>query len=185
MGRENKKRRSFALGQKAEEQALRFLEESGYTVLRKNFRSTNLVSQNRKRNLDPKTEKKTTERRGGDIDLIVRKANTIVFVEVKFRSSNEFGDPLEQIRNAQKKRIIQLAELFMDQYPEICREIDEFRFDYIALTPQKTSRNMTQKTTSQRINDEKMNYKKETRSKANKIFQIEHVENAFDGSGFS
>ena len=59
------------LGELGEKLAKRFLEERGYTIICQNFRT-----------------------KQGEIDIIARdKYKTIIFVEVKTRTSLEYGNP--------------------------------------------------------------------------------------------
>ncbi|MCF0135871.1 MAG: YraN family protein [Lachnospiraceae bacterium] len=62
------------LGREAEEKAGRYLESCGYTILERRFRC-----------------------RFGDIDLIFRDGDQVVFAEVKYRKDRRFGDPAEYI----------------------------------------------------------------------------------------
>src|ERR1700740_2293120 len=72
--------RRGALGEKL---ARRFLRRNGYKILYRNFRG----------------------RRGGEIDIVCRDRDTLVFVEVKTRGGEEFGRPVEAIAVDQRNRI--------------------------------------------------------------------------------
>ncbi|MEI3186619.1 MAG: YraN family protein [Lachnospiraceae bacterium] len=63
-----------AVGSKYEQMAKEWLKKQGLTILAQNFRS-----------------------RTGEIDLIARDERTIIFVEVKYRSSVSAGDPAEAV----------------------------------------------------------------------------------------
>ena len=67
---------------------------------------------------------------GGEVDIVCRdkKANTLVFVEVKTRSSSRFGDPSSAVTPAKQNRISRgaLAWLRMLGNPDIL-----FRFDIV------------------------------------------------------
>lgn len=95
--------RRGALGEKL---ACRFLRKNGYKILYRNFRG----------------------RRGGEIDIVCRDNDTLVFIEVKTRGSEDFGRPFEAIRYDQKHRISRgaLAWLRMLDNPDIL-----FRFDVV------------------------------------------------------
>ena len=56
------------IGADKEQLAARYLDDNGYTVLERNFRN-----------------------KTGEIDIIAKKDNYIVFVEVKYRSNNKYG----------------------------------------------------------------------------------------------
>ena len=93
-------------GARGEKLAARFLRHNGYKVLHRNFRG----------------------RTGGEIDIVCRDKDTLVFVEVKTRGSEEFGRPFEAVRADQQRRISRggLAWLRMLDNPEIL-----FRFDVV------------------------------------------------------
>jgi putative endonuclease len=93
-------------GKRGEKLAARFLRKHGYKVLYRNFRG----------------------RTGGEIDIVCRDHDTLVFVEVKTRGSEAFGRPLETIRADQRNRIARggLAWLRLLDDPEIL-----FRFDAV------------------------------------------------------
>ncbi len=69
-----------------------------------------------------------------EIDLIVRKAPLLVFVEVKTRSSVRFGYPEATLQPAQVRRIVTAA----DQYLHLHPWAGPIRFDIVAivLSPQ-------------------------------------------------
>ncbi len=99
-------------GAHGEKLAARFLRKHGYKILYRNFRG----------------------RRGGEIDIVCRDGDTLVFVEVKTRTSEDFGRPIETIRSEQRQRISlgALAWLRMLDDPDIF-----FRFDVVeVLLPQ-------------------------------------------------
>lgn len=97
------------LARKGEELAAKHLEQKGYEILEKNWRLS----------------------RSGEIDLIAKKDNIIVFIEVKTRSSRTCGDGLEAIDENKQQQIITLAESYIAQnpVPENC----EFRFDAVSI----------------------------------------------------
>lgn len=93
-------------GARGEKLAAKFLRRRGYKILYRNFRG----------------------RSGGEIDLVARDGDTLVFVEVKTRGSEEFGRPFETISREQQRRIARggLAWLRLLDDPEIF-----FRFDVV------------------------------------------------------
>lgn len=93
-------------GATGEKLACRHLRQQGYKILHRNFRG----------------------RTGGEIDIVCRDDDTLVFVEVKTRSSEDFGRPVETIRPDQQRRISRgaLAWLRMLDNPDIF-----FRFDVV------------------------------------------------------
>jgi putative endonuclease len=100
-------------GQKGEEEAEKFFQDAGYTVLAKNY-------------LKP----------GGEIDLIVRKGDELVFAEVKSWAS--YGeDSLEQGIPRQKiKRIVRTSKFYLAEH----REFDGFFIRYDVLFVPGTGR---------------------------------------------
>src|SRR6516165_1469433 len=93
-------------GVRGENLACRYLKRSGYKILLRNFRG----------------------RTGGEIDVVCRDNDTLVFVEVKTRTREDFGRPLEAVDRAKQKRISRgaLAWLRMLENPDIL-----FRFDVV------------------------------------------------------
>lgn len=96
------------LGARGEKLAARFLRRAGFKVLYRNFRS----------------------RHGGEIDLVCREDDTLVFVEVKTRTREDFGRPLEAVNLAKQRRISlgACAWLRLLGNPEIL-----FRFDVVEI----------------------------------------------------
>lgn len=97
------------LGVRGEKLAARHLRGHGFKILYRNFRG----------------------RQGGEIDLVCRERDTLVFVEVKTRTREDFGRPLEAV-NRQKQRRISLgglAWLRLLGNPDIL-----FRFDVVEVT---------------------------------------------------
>lgn len=79
-----------ALGKKGEAQALEFLKKKGYKELAMNWR------------IDPY-----------EIDLIMIDKNDLVFVEVKTRSTDAFGNPLDAVNPRKRQKLIRAAHLFI------------------------------------------------------------------------
>ena len=50
---------------------------------------------------------------GGEIDLVALDRDTLVFVEVKSRSSAAFGEPAEAVDAAKRGRIVRAARAFL------------------------------------------------------------------------
>src|SRR3977135_1944734 len=94
------------LGKRGENLACQFLRKNGYKILYRNFRG----------------------RTGGEIDVVCRDRDTLVFVEVKTRTGEDFGRPFEAIDRDQRKRISRggLAWLRLLDDPDIL-----FRFDVV------------------------------------------------------
>ena len=81
---------THVIGQQAEDKAARFLEKRGLLVLTRNFRC-----------------------RGGEIDLICRDKNALVFVEVRMRRNADFGGAGASITIAKQRRIVLAAQHYL------------------------------------------------------------------------
>lgn len=79
-----------ALGAIGEEAAARFLRRRGYRIRDRNFRC-----------------------RLGELDLVAEHRGTIVFVEVKTRTTAEFGAPFEAISPFKQRRLALLATYYL------------------------------------------------------------------------
>ena len=63
------------------------------------------------------------------MDVVARRGGTIVFCEVKSKSADGFGDPLEMVSVAKAQRIRRVAEAWLAVRPELAAL--EVRFDVI------------------------------------------------------
>ena len=60
--------------------------------------------------------------RFGEIDLIMREGNMLVFVEVRLRTNSRFGGPGSSITSAKRQRLVHTAQHYLQQYGEMpCR----------------------------------------------------------------
>lgn len=57
-------------------------------------------------------------KRYGEIDFVVTHGSKIVFVEVKTRLSNKYGNPEESVTLQKQKRIIKAVQWFLNQHPQ-------------------------------------------------------------------
>ena len=87
-----------ARGRIGEDIAARALIEKGYTVLERNFSN-----------------------KFGEIDIIARDKNILVFVEVKAKTGVEFGSPEEMISPGKLHRIRSMATMYMKGEELPCR----------------------------------------------------------------
>ena len=71
--------------------------------------------------------------RVGEIDIIMRDAEQLVFVEVRYRKQNSFGDGLESV-NWRKQKKLQKAAAFYLAKNTPCNNLP-CRFDVIAARP--------------------------------------------------
>ncbi len=102
----------YEIGVSGETSATNYLKNNGYVILARNYRF--------ERN---------------EIDIICEKKGTIVFVEVKKRSGDKFGSPIEAITLEKTKKITFVAQQYL-----ISRELLDkcnARFDVIGITKDK------------------------------------------------
>jgi len=78
------------IGNKGEKTAENYLLKIGYEILERNFRA-----------------------KKAEIDIICKHANTLIFVEVKTRTSTKFGNPEEFVNQAKSAKVIEGAEVYM------------------------------------------------------------------------
>lgn len=83
---------NYEVGRKGESYARGFLESNGYCVLRSNYRCPI-----------------------GEIDFVCQEGNTVVFVEVKTRTSNEAGAPEEAVHFRKQRKLYRVAEWYLNE----------------------------------------------------------------------
>ena len=71
--------------------------------------------------------------RGGEIDLIMKDGQVIVFVEVRFRQSSRFGGATASVTLAKQHKLLQTAHLWLARHNGRFDTVD-CRFDVIAFT---------------------------------------------------
>ncbi len=98
------------LGSSAETTALEYLCNQGLVLIARNFRC-----------------------RGGEIDLVMLEQRTLVLIEVRFRSSDEFGGAAASVTPHKQRRIIRAARYLLTQQAALRRY--PARFDVIAVAP--------------------------------------------------
>lgn len=69
--------------------------------------------------------------RGGEIDVVAREGDTLVFVEVRFREGEEFGAPEETVGFAKRRRVITAAREYLRRV--LPSSWKEARFDVVAV----------------------------------------------------
>ncbi len=74
--------------------------------------------------------------RAGEIDIIAKKDDILVFVEVKTRSSNAFGTPAEAITLKKQQHIIRSAQFFMLEHAVVNTQV---RFDAIEVIDKRVN----------------------------------------------
>lgn len=100
------------LGKIFEQKACGFLKKQGLTLLEKNYRTP-----------------------FGEIDLIMQEKTDLVFVEVRYRLSNVYGDAVESIDTNKQKKILKSALHFLQKKDWL----DQYncRFDVIGYSKYK------------------------------------------------
>ena len=111
----NKRNSSRRAGERGEDLACRYLEDKGYTLVERNYRT-----------------------REGEIDLIMReegpRASPLVFVEVKLRRGMGFGDPLEAVTPKKQAKVRLMAEHYLAGKEEnFAARFREMRFDVVGI----------------------------------------------------
>lgn len=66
----------------------------------------------------------------GELDLVFLDQDSIVFVEVKTRTSNTYGNPELSVNSAKLERIQNAALLWLEAHPE---SVDDWRIDVVAI----------------------------------------------------
>ena len=94
-------------GKLGETAAVRYLAGAGWQIVERNYRC-----------------------RYGEIDIVARDGDTTVFVEVRTRSSDQFGAPEESVTYAKAQRMAQCALAYAQAHPEQCAA---WRVDFIAV----------------------------------------------------
>ncbi|MBF7095823.1 YraN family protein [Alkalibacter sp. M17DMB] len=94
-------------GKFGESLAVDYLKSLGYSILKRNYRC-----------------------RMGEIDIIAKRCEDVIFVEVKSRSSDEYGAPSESVPVSKQKHIIKTALHYLGTNTEF---EDNYRFDVIEL----------------------------------------------------
>ena len=71
--------------------------------------------------------------RGGEIELIMKDGQTIVFVEVRYRQSSRFGGAAASVTLAKQQKLLQTAHLWLARHNGSFDTVD-CRFDVVAFT---------------------------------------------------
>jgi len=95
------------LGKRGEELALRFLKKKGYKIVERNYIC-----------------------KMGEMDIIAQEKDTLVFVEVKTRTSTAFGPPQLAVNSAKQ---MQLSKVALNFLKEKRLEDIKARFDVVAI----------------------------------------------------
>jgi len=110
----NQKRQE--LGKKGEDLADDYLKRKGYSIVHRNFRMGR-----------------------AEIDLIATFQNVLIFIEVKTRSSTQFGFPEEFVTSHKEQMLFQAA----DEYCETMNVDLPIRFDIVAIVINNSTSKIT------------------------------------------
>lgn len=103
-------KKTLSKGKFGENLALKYLHAKDYKLLHANFYI-----------------------RGGELDLITQKDGIIVFVEVKLRSGEKFGTPVEALTHAKKRKLVRTIFTFLGTLPYYVNwQLDLVAIDYDA-----------------------------------------------------
>ena len=95
-------------GAAAERDAAQLLASAGYEIVERNFRC-----------------------KAGELDIVARDGDVLVFVEVRSRSDDEHGTAPEMIQRTKQRRVIRVARCYLEA---VAPDFDECRFDIVAIT---------------------------------------------------
>ena len=94
-------------GRLGEELARDFLKKRGFRILESNYRCPE-----------------------GEIDIIARQKDCLVFIEVRTKTSREFGSPEESVTQAKKKRMVTIAQYYRQTHD---KTLPLWRIDFVAV----------------------------------------------------
>jgi len=94
------------LGKKGEQLAVDYLLKNNYDIIERNYRFDK-----------------------AEVDIIAKKRETLAIIEVKTRSTSEFGDPQDFVKPKQIQRLVKAVDEYVTE-----NDLDvEIRFDIIAI----------------------------------------------------
>lgn len=94
-------------GKLGEDIAVEYLKKHGFKIIERNFRI-----------------------RGGEIDIVALDGDILAFIEVKTRSSSEFGSPFEAITPWKLRALIKSAQFYKVKHPKLP---ESMRIDAVAV----------------------------------------------------
>jgi putative endonuclease len=101
-----------AVGRYGEDVAARHLVDAGLQIVERNWRCGE-----------------------GEIDIVARERDVLVFCEVKTRSGARYGAPAEAVTARKAQRLRRLAYLWLQQHPG---HVPEIRFDVVGVVRPRT-----------------------------------------------
>jgi len=107
-----------SFGSWGEQAAVRFLLDQGYRIIERNFMA-----------------------KPGEIDIVAAEGNVMVFVEVKTRSSTEFGEPEEAITSQKVTHLRRVAYIYL-KTNNLRIEDTAIRFDVVSIVADRETRSI-------------------------------------------
>lgn len=98
------------LGKKGEQLAVDFLLKEGYNIIERNYRFDK-----------------------AEVDIIAQKEDVLAIIEVKTRSTADFGNPQDFVKPKQIQRLVKAVDEYVTTN---CLDV-EVRFDIIAIVKEK------------------------------------------------
>lgn len=95
-------------GAEAEDRALSFLQARGLKLVARNWRC-----------------------KAGELDLVLRDAETLVIAEVRARARDDYGSAAETVDARKRQRLVRATRLLLAQRPDLAEQ--PLRFDVVAL----------------------------------------------------
>ena len=102
-------KKNIVKGKMGENLAIRVISSKGYKIIARNWRFGKY----------------------GEIDIIALDGNILVFIEVKARTSFNFGKPVEAVNKAKIEKMKILAEFFINNNTEL--KFEGLRFDVVGI----------------------------------------------------
>ncbi len=97
----------LSIGSKGKKIACKSIKKNGYKIIEKNYRT-----------------------KYGEIDIIAEQENTMCFIEVKARSSSDYGSPEEFVTKRKQKKLWRTSCIYINKNSI---ENKDFRFDVVAV----------------------------------------------------
>lgn len=98
------------LGKLGEDKAADFLRKKGYQVLEQN-----------------------NSTKWGELDLIATKNGTLIFIEVKLKSTEDYGTPEEMIGKNKLAQVRRTAEMYLLNNPDMANKYDQYQIDAVCI----------------------------------------------------
>lgn len=97
-------------GNQGEEMAAKWLTDHGYQLIERN-----------------------NSTKYGELDIIASKNNILIFVEVKFKQTEDFGTPEEMIGRNKLMQVKRTAEMYLLTNPDIAKSFERYQIDAICI----------------------------------------------------